>query len=101
MMLGKSSSHFFIPVDNVKIQRYTKFEQNIPSGTRVMNIFTKRAQSARMMFDEASSPLCTQKLDNVKLQKYSKQSKKKKQKKNEKKRKEKITSSTFLVNADA
>ena len=24
----------------------------------VMNIFTKRAQSARMMLDEASSPFC-------------------------------------------
>ena len=41
-----------------------------------MNIFTKRAQSARMMLDEASSPLCTQKLDNVQLQKYSKKKQK-------------------------
>ena len=34
------------------------FEQNIPWGTRVMNIFIQRAQSARMMLDEASSPFC-------------------------------------------
>ena len=60
---------------------YTKFEQNIPCGTRVMNIFTKRAQSAKMMLDEASSPLCTQKLDNVKLQKYFKKKSTKKAKK--------------------
>ena len=38
--------------------KYTKFEQNIPCVTRVLNIFTKRAQSARMILDEASSPFC-------------------------------------------
>ena len=43
-------------LDNVKIHKYTQLEQNIPCGTRVRNIFTTRAQSARMMLDEASSP---------------------------------------------
>ena len=42
----------------LSIHKYTKFEQNIPCGRRVMNIFTQRAQSARMMLDEASSPFC-------------------------------------------
>ena len=90
-------------MDNVKIQRYTKFEQNIPCGTRVMNIFTKRAQSARMMLDEASSPLCTQKLDNVKLQKYlkkaaKKSNKNKKKKKNKKKTKQKTKNKKKTLN---
>ena len=45
-------------LDDVKIHKYTQLEQNIPCGTRVRNIFTTRAQSARMMLDEASSPFC-------------------------------------------
>ena len=54
-----------------------------------MNISTKRAQSARILLDEAPSPLCTQKLDNVKLQKYSKKAKKKKKRKRKRKKKKK------------
>ena len=58
-MLGEASSPFCIPeLSNVKIHKYTKFVQNTPCGTRVMSIFTKRAQSAKMMFDVASSPVC-------------------------------------------
>ena len=30
-------------LDNVKIHKYTKFEPNIPCGSRLMSIFTKRA----------------------------------------------------------
>ena len=49
----------FLELDLISLkQLYTKFEQNIPCGTRVMKIFTKRAQSARMMLDEALSPFC-------------------------------------------
>ena len=31
-------------LDNVQIQKYTKFEPNIPWGSRVVSIFTKRAR---------------------------------------------------------
>ena len=44
--------------DNVKVHKYTKFDVNIPRGSRVMSIFTKRARPAKMMLDEASSPFC-------------------------------------------
>ena len=43
-------------LDNVKIHKYTKFEANIPWGSRVMSIFTKRAWPVKMMLGEASSP---------------------------------------------
>ena len=37
---------------------YTKFEPNVPSSSRFMSIFTKRAQRAKMMLSEALSPFC-------------------------------------------
>ena len=37
---------------------YIKFEPNIPSGSRFMSIFTKRARPAKTMLREASSPFC-------------------------------------------
>ena len=63
-MLSKSYEYFHLRsstsqndvVDNVKIHKYTKFEPNAPHGSRVMSIFTKRAQPAKMMLGEASSP---------------------------------------------
>ena len=39
---------------DIKINKYTKFEPDIPSGSRVMGIFTKRARPAKMMLGEAS-----------------------------------------------
>ena len=53
-------------LDNVKKNKYTKFEPNIPCGSRVMSIFTKRAQPAKMMLGEAWSLFSYQWLDNVK-----------------------------------
>ena len=61
-----------------------------------MKIFTKRAQSARMMLGEDSSPFAYQWLDNVKIHKYLKKRTKKtpknkrRQKSNNKKIKNKI-----------
>ena len=62
----------FKSYDNVKIHKYTTLEPNIPSGSRVMSIFTKRAQPAKMMLGEASSQLSYQWLDNIKIHKYTK-----------------------------
>ena len=57
MMLGEASSPFLYQwLDNVKMHQYTKFEPDIPCGSRVMSIFTKRAQPAKLMLGEASSP---------------------------------------------
>ena len=54
MMLGEALSLFSYQwLDNVKIHKYTKFEPNIPSGSRVMSFFTKRARPAKMMLGEA------------------------------------------------
>ena len=39
-----------------KIHKYAKLELNIPCGSRVMSIFTKRARPAKMMLGEASAP---------------------------------------------
>ena len=59
MMLGEASSLFsYQLLDNVKIHKYTEFEPNIPCGSRVMSIFTKRAQPAKMMLGEATSTFC-------------------------------------------
>ena len=60
MMLGEASSPFCMAqwIDNVKVQKYTKFEANISWGSRVMSNFTKKARPAKMMLDEASSPFC-------------------------------------------
>ena len=45
-------------MDNTEMDKYTKFEPNIPCGSRVMNIFTKRARPAKMTLGEASLPFC-------------------------------------------
>ena len=37
------SSGLYQWLDNVKIYNYTKFELNIPCGSRGMNIFTKKS----------------------------------------------------------
>ena len=57
---------------NVKMYNYTKFDQNIPCGSRVMSIFTQRSRPAKMMLNEASSSFAYQCLDNVKMYKYAK-----------------------------
>ena len=44
--------------DNVKLYKQAKFDENIPFGSRVMSLFTKRAQPANMMLGEASSTFC-------------------------------------------
>ena len=41
-MLGEASSPLCIPdqrLDNVKMYKYAKFEQNLPFGSRVMSVF--------------------------------------------------------------
>ena len=43
-------------LDNVKMYKYAKFDQNIPCSSRVMNIFTLRPLPAEMMLGEASLP---------------------------------------------
>ena len=49
MMLGEASAHFisYQWLDNVKIHKYTKFEPNVPCGSNVLSIFTKRARPAK------------------------------------------------------
>ena len=42
--------------DNVKLYQQAKFDENIPCGSRVMSLFTKRAQPTKIMLGEASSP---------------------------------------------
>ena len=83
MMLGEATHNFsYQRLHNVELHKYTQFEQSIPCSTRFMNIFTKRAQSARMILGETSSPFSYQKLDNIKLHiKYSTKNNKKEQKK--------------------
>ena len=46
------------------MNKYAKFDQNIPTGSRAMSIFTKRPRPAEMMLGEASSPFAYQWLDN-------------------------------------
>ena len=58
-------------LDIVKIHKYTKFELIIQCGSRVMSIFTKKAQPAKMMLGEGSSPFSYQWVDNVKIHKYT------------------------------
>ena len=43
---------------DVNMYKYAKFDQNIPYGSRVMNIHIKRNQPAKMKPSEASSPFC-------------------------------------------
>ena len=45
--VSDSQSFSYKWLDNVKILKYTKFEPNIPSGSRVMSILTKRARPAK------------------------------------------------------
>ena len=59
MILGKPRHRFVYQLlGNVKIYKYTNFEQNIPCGPRVMSIFTKRVRAAKIMLGEALSPFC-------------------------------------------
>ena len=67
-----------------------------------MNIFTKRAQSARMIFDEASAPFCIpvagQCLIKKKKEKRKKNTKKKEKKKKKRKKKKKKKKSIHNLN---
>ena len=54
------------------LKKNTKLNQNILCGSRVMSIFTKRPQTAQMMFGEATSQVVYQRLDNHKINKYTK-----------------------------
>ena len=45
-------------LDNVKMYKHAKFDQNIQCGSRVMSIFTKIPYPAEMAFEEASSHVC-------------------------------------------
>ena len=56
-LFGKASSPFCTP-DNVKINKYTHFDKNIPCGSRVMSVFTNWPRQARRMLCEASSRFC-------------------------------------------
>ena len=44
--------------DNVKLYKQAKFDENIQCSSRVMSIFTKRAQPTKMMLGEASLEFC-------------------------------------------
>ena len=52
----KSFAYQFL--DNVKMYKYKKFDHNMPCGSRIMSIFTKRPRPAEMVLGEASSPFC-------------------------------------------
>ena len=41
-----------IRLDNVKINKYAKFDPNIPCGSRVMSVFTNLPQPAEMMLSK-------------------------------------------------
>ena len=71
MMLGEAASPFCNQwVDNVNIDLSMQFEPNIPCGPRVMSIFTKRAQPAKMMIGEGLSPFCIPVAAQFKIHKY-------------------------------
>ena len=58
-MFGKPRHRFAYQwPDNAKMYKYAKFDQNIPYGSRVMSISTKRPRPAGLMLGEASSPFC-------------------------------------------
>ena len=62
-------------LDNVKMYKYAKFDQNIPCGLTVMSIFTKRPRRTKMMLGKMMKPrhrFAYQCLDNVKIKKYAK-----------------------------
>ena len=63
-MYGKS-------IDNVKMYKYAKFYQNIPCGSRVISVFTKRAQLVKMMLAKPRHCFAWQWLNNVKVHKYT------------------------------
>ena len=57
IMLGQAVSPFSCQwLYNVNIHKYTKFEPNIPCNLRVMSIFTKIAQPAKMKLGEDLLP---------------------------------------------
>ena len=55
-MTGHSDVFLYQCQDSVKLYKQAKFDENIPCGSRVMSLFTKIAQPAKIMLGEASSP---------------------------------------------
>ena len=60
--------------DNVKMYKYSQFDQNILCCSKVMSIFTKIPQPAKMMLGKALNrhQFVCQWLDNVKINKDAK-----------------------------
>ena len=71
MLVYKDQKSLFC-LDNVKMYRYAKFDQNIPGGSIVMSIFTKRPRPAESMPSEAPSPFSIPVAVQCKYKKYTK-----------------------------